>query len=159
MSASAGLSQKIISATISGKTEQNSIDLLLSVIKGIQDHCIHRPGYLMDSLVLVPSRKEGVFLAETVRGLLRTFRTICKECDKELYYFVGHICPACLVAMKKIKGPCEIGLFNRCEYLPGCPDPNLSDPFFSVIMSKCTKCGLTVVWDKFSREYDRKMPE
>lgn len=158
MSTSVELAHKEIRATIGGKTEQNKVDLLLSVIKGIQDSCIHKPGYLMDNLVLEPSKKEGVFLAETPLGLLRTFRTICKECNGELRYFVGHICPVCLVAMEKIKGPCEIGMFNRCEYLPGCPDVGQGDPFFSVIMSKCPKCGLTVVWDKFNCTFDYQRP-
>jgi hypothetical protein len=158
MSDSAGLAQKVIPATISGKTEQNSIDLLLSAIKGIQDSCIHEPGYLARDLVLESSKKEGIFLAETNLGSLRTFRAICKKCNKEIRYFVGHICPVCLVAMEKIKGPCEIGMFNRCEYLPGRPDPNLSDPFFSVIMNKCPKCGLTVVWDKYTCTFDYQQP-
>lgn len=159
MSTSAGLAQKEIRATISGKTEQNKVDLLLSVIKGIQDSCIHKPGYLTDNLVLEPSKKEGVFLAETARGgLLRTLRSICKECNKGLYYFIGQICPVCLIAMEKIKSRCEIGMFDRCEYLPEFPDTNQGDPFFSVIMSKCPKCSLTVVWDNCSYGYDRQMP-
>lgn len=158
MSISAELPQIKIQATISGKTEQNSVDLLFSVIKSIQGSCIHEPGYLTKNLVLESSKKEGVFLAVTNLGLLSTFRVICKKCNRELRYFIGHICPVCLVAMEKIKGPCEIGMFNRCEYLPGCPDVGKGDPFFSVVMSKCPKCGLSVVWDKFSCAFDYQHP-
>ena len=136
------------------RTEPNIIDMLMSIAKDIRERCSHVPGSLVENLTLEPSKKEGVFLAETERGTLKTYLVFCKDCGKELRLVVGKVCPNCFVEMQRINGPCEIGMFDRCEYLPSCADVGFGDTFFSVLQSQCPICKLTVVWDKFSHYYD-----
>lgn len=132
----------------------NIVDNLLAAVRDIQMNCQHKEFYLLEDVTLEPSKKKNVFLAENDKSLRKSFGCACGRCNQELRFFVGKRCPSCLVEMKEVGGPCEISFFNRCEYLPNFPDLASGEPFFSVQMAKCPLCELTVVWDKFTINYD-----
>ncbi len=155
-------------ANVGNKTEKNVIDrligiakvlkskgespeVILSVINDLRGICKHEPGYLAEDLILQPSKKEEIFLAQTNEGLLITFVAHCKKCSLLGRYFVGQICPNCLGEMRKLKHPCKIGMHDIYNYLP-----NLigSGPWHSGNMSTCDKCDLTVVWDSHNYIFD-----
>jgi hypothetical protein len=126
--------------------------LLLKAIQKIQEGCKHEPGRLFEDLILQPSLKENVFLAQTAEGLLITLPALCKKCNLLGRYFVGQICSGCLGDMRKVRHPCEIGMHDIYHYVP-----NLranGGPWHSGVMSTCDACQLTVVWNSHSYTFD-----
>ena len=119
---------------------------LTSVVHDLKAGCEHEPGYLAEDLILQPSKVDGVFLAETEEGHLKTFAGQCKFCNTVVRYFVGQVCPSCLNQMRKSRGPLDLH-----EYVPLVKNGRrLHDGCMSV----CDHCDLVIVWDSYGDIFD-----